>query len=115
MESKSHEDITRYKVLEFNVKSKCILHGFAGYFHTLLYGDIVLSTIPDNHTSGLFTWFPIYFPIQNPVELKAGDKVELHFWRLVNKEKMWYEWSICKPKFTPIHNLNGIGYSAKLR
>ena len=36
-------DNSRMKSLEFEVKTSCTLHGFAGYFEAILYKDIMLS------------------------------------------------------------------------
>ncbi|RZF45255.1 hypothetical protein LSTR_LSTR015088 [Laodelphax striatellus] len=57
-------DNTRYKQLTFDVKTTSILHGFSGYFSTVLYKDTTLSIHPDTHSPGMFSWFPIYFPIK---------------------------------------------------
>ena len=63
---------------------------------------------------GMFSWFPIFFPLRNPVKLKKGDDVELHFWRLNNGKQVWYEWCITKPVAVPIHNPNGRSYTIGL-
>ena len=34
----------------------------------------------------MFSWFPILFPLKEPLQLKQGDLLTLHFWRLVSKE-----------------------------
>lgn len=70
-----------------------VLHGFAGYFETTLYKDVTLSMSlspkvefsmscafelcthvflcvcvagikPDTHSPGMFSWFPILFPLK---------------------------------------------------
>lgn len=51
---------------------------------------------------------------QEPVQLKAGDKIELHFWRAVSKTNVWYEWTITKPVPLHIHNPNGRSYKIGL-
>lgn len=56
-------DFTRFKTLNFTAKIDCVLHGFAGYFDTVLYKEITLSIHPMNHTPGLVSWFAIFFPI----------------------------------------------------
>lgn len=38
-------DNSRMKSLEFEVKTSCTLHGFAGYFEAILYKDIMLSKL----------------------------------------------------------------------
>lgn len=56
-------DNSRFTTLKFPVEKDCVLHGFVGYFDTVLYKDIVLSIHPYTHSMGLSSWFSIYFPI----------------------------------------------------
>ena len=39
---------------------------------------------------GMFSWFPILFPLREPVQLKADDEIVLHFWRNVSTKHVWY-------------------------
>lgn len=100
-------DFTRFKTLNFTAKIDCVLHGYSGYFDTILYKEVTLSIHPMNHTPGLISWFAIYFPISDPQQLKAGDEIEVNFWRCENNRKVWYEWNTSQPKQTHIHNLKG--------
>lgn len=36
-------DNGRFKSLEFSIAEDCAIHGFAGYFDTVLYKDVMLS------------------------------------------------------------------------
>ena len=45
-------DNSRMKSLEFEVKTSCTLHGFAGYFEAILYKDIMLSKL--HHVTLIF-------------------------------------------------------------
>lgn len=56
-------DNSRYKILKFPVELDCVVHGIAGYFEAILYKDIFLSINPSTHTMGMFSWFPMYFPL----------------------------------------------------
>ena len=38
----------------------------------------------------MFSWFPILFPLREPVQLKADDEIVLHFWRNVSTKHVWY-------------------------
>ncbi|XP_063221262.1 protein arginine N-methyltransferase 5 isoform X1 [Bacillus rossius redtenbacheri] len=111
-------DNSRYKCLSFKVSQKSILHGFSGFFDTILYQNtnvcVSLSICPATHTEGMFSWFPILFPIREPVHLQAGDDIKVHFWRLCNKKNVWYEWCVSKPIPGPIHNPNGRSYTIGL-
>ncbi|PIO26407.1 hypothetical protein AB205_0163320, partial [Aquarana catesbeiana] len=57
-------DNNRYRCLRYSVKLNTVLHGFAGYFQTVLYKDVTLSICPETHSPGMFSWFPILFPIK---------------------------------------------------
>jgi protein arginine N-methyltransferase 5 len=48
-----------------------LLHGFAGYFDSVLYKDVHLSIYPPTHTPNMFSWFPIFFPLRTPVHVPA--------------------------------------------
>lgn len=56
-------DNSRFMTLSFTATIDSVLHGFAGYFDTVLYKDIVLSIHPENHSVGLASWFSVFFPI----------------------------------------------------
>ncbi|XP_017494409.1 PREDICTED: protein arginine N-methyltransferase 5 [Rhagoletis zephyria] len=100
-------DNSRYKALSFDVEMDCVLTGIAGYFDTVLYKDIKLSINPQTHTPGMFSWFPMYFPFADPMDVKKGQTIEIHFWRCVTKQKIWYEWCLASPFRTHIHNHGG--------
>merc|ERR1719483_1920994 len=76
-------DNTRYEELSFSIISDSVLHGFGGYFECYLYKNIMISILPATHSPGMFSWFPILFPLKEPVQLKKDDNVKLHFWRNV--------------------------------
>jgi len=58
----------------------------------------------------MFSWFPLYFPIRNPIYVPKGATVEVHFWRNCNRTKVWYEWAVTSPDNSPIHNPGGRGH-----
>lgn len=41
------------------------------------------------------------------MDVKKGQTIEIHFWRCVSKQKIWYEWCLASPFTTHIHNLGG--------
>lgn len=100
----------RYKEISFVVETDAMIHGFAGYFHCDLYGGIDVSINPDSHSEGMFSWFPIYFPLRIPVFARAGQRITSHWWRCHNDKKVWYEWTISEPSPMPIHNPSGRSY-----
>lgn len=123
-------DNTRFINLEFEAKMDCVLTGFAGYFDTVLYKqikgsiqtkrfnkdiqvkeietqDIKLSIHPIEHTRGLISWFSLYFPLCEPQQVCAGDKIRVNFWRCISSNKVWYEWSTTSPHKSHVHNSKG--------
>ncbi|OWK09480.1 PRMT5 [Cervus elaphus hippelaphus] len=78
-------DNNRYCTLEFPVEVNTVLHGFAGYFETVLYQDITLS-----------------------------QTICVRFWRCSNSKKVWYEWAVTAPVCSAIHNPTGRSYTIGL-
>ncbi|XP_075525629.1 protein arginine N-methyltransferase 5 isoform X3 [Dermacentor variabilis] len=107
-------DNSRYKFLRFKIKDTNVLHGFAGYFDTVLYKDVTLSICPNSHSPGMFSWFPIFFPIKEPIRLQKGAILEVHFWRCVTPRKVWYEWLVSEPEVGTVHNPCGRSYTIGL-
>ncbi|XP_064466577.1 protein arginine N-methyltransferase 5-like isoform X2 [Ornithodoros turicata] len=107
-------DNSRYRSLKFHIKDNCVLHGFAGYFDTVLYKDVTLSIYPNSHSPGMFSWFPIFFPIKEPLVLSRNSCLEVHFWRCVTPRKVWYEWVVTKPVVGTVHNPCGRAYTIGL-
>lgn len=63
--SNSHN--VRQTRLAFPTQNRGVCHGLAGYFETVLYGDVELSTNPvtmEAKSAGMISWFPIYFPLK---------------------------------------------------
>ncbi|KAM9328870.1 protein arginine N-methyltransferase 5 [Gastrophryne carolinensis] len=107
-------DNNRYCCLKYDIKLNTVLHGFAGYFETVLYKDVTLSICPETHSPGMFSWFPILFPIKQPILLREGDTVCVRFWRCNNGKKVWYEWAVTSPTCSAIHNPTGRSYTIGL-
>ncbi|VEN57616.1 unnamed protein product [Callosobruchus maculatus] len=100
----------RYKRLRFQCEQSCVLTGFVGYFDTVLYKDVTLSIHPDTHTPDMVSWFPIVFPLQEPVHVGDDGIIEVSFWRVDSDEKVWYEWCLHSPIKTSVMNPNGRAY-----
>lgn len=105
-------DNTRYACVSFTNNVPTIIHGVAGYFQAMLYKDINISINPQTFSDGMFSWFPVFFPIRTPVVLQSpGLTVDVHFWRQTDRNKVWYEWAVTAPSTsTPVHNPNGRSY-----
>ena len=60
----------RHSRLNFRTRYRGVCHGLAGYFESVLYPGIELSTNPNTmpeKSPSMISWFPIFFP------LKVGD------------------------------------------
>jgi protein arginine N-methyltransferase 5 len=107
-------DNSRYSILKFKTGGDSVLHGFGGYFECTLYKNTMISILPATHNPGMFSWFPIFFPLREPIQMKKDDDLTLHFWRLVSKKSVWYEWAVSSPVTASVHNPNGRSYEIGL-
>eukprot|EP00172_Hildenbrandia_rubra_P003545 Plantae.Rhodophyta-Hildenbrandia_rubra.ctg5823.p1 GENE.Plantae.Rhodophyta-Hildenbrandia_rubra.ctg5823~~Plantae.Rhodophyta-Hildenbrandia_rubra.ctg5823.p1 ORF type:complete len:676 (+),score=92.43 Plantae.Rhodophyta-Hildenbrandia_rubra.ctg5823:201-2228(+) len=107
-------DNSRYAKLSFTMDESNICHGFAGYFETTLFDDVTLSIKPDTHSEGMFSWFPVYFPMAQPIVCEKGKTLTVHMWRRCAPTTVHYEWCISSPIVSPIHNPEGRSYSIGL-
>jgi len=109
----THVDNQRFASLRFTLEAGATLHGLAGYFESRLYRDVFISILPGspNFSDGMFSWFPLYFPLRTPLFAAAGEPVTVNMWRAVSATKVWYEWSVTTPHHaSPVHNPNGRSY-----
>jgi len=72
--------------------------------------DVFISILPTHMSEGMFSWFPIFFPLMEPITIKQGDTIRGHFWRLDDAHKVWYEWCVSSPQPSPLHNPGGRSY-----
>ncbi|KAH7930189.1 PRMT5-domain-containing protein [Leucogyrophana mollusca] len=85
----------RFSTLSFHIPHAGILHGLAGYFEAVLYGDIGLSIHPhrkDQVSKDMLSWFPLFFPFKDPLYLPSNSELQVSLWRLTNQRQVWYEW-----------------------
>ncbi|CEG38483.1 protein arginine n [Plasmopara halstedii] len=102
-------DNRRQAELRFTTTESAVVHGVAGYFDAVLFEDVTLSIEPELHSDGMFSWFPIFFPLRQPLRLEKGDDIVVSFWRLESSNRVWYEWSVSTgdgKRHNPIHNPN---------
>lgn len=100
-------DNNRFTQLTFTAGATQTMHGFVGYFDSKLYADVYISINPETFSEGMFSWFPIYFPLATPFSVKKGDTIEFSMWRVVGGGKVWYEWCVTAPELTALHNPSG--------
>ncbi|CAG9313962.1 PRMT5 [Blepharisma stoltei] len=107
---------SRFSSFKFPVATPLTIHGFGGYFESKLYKDITLSTVPETHSKDMCSWFPMYFPIKEPIFCPGGSEIEISVWRCCGSGKVWYEWVInmwkdgMLYKSSGLHNPNGKTY-----
>ncbi|KAF8625564.1 hypothetical protein AX15_005327 [Amanita polypyramis BW_CC] len=81
--------------LNFYIPYAGVLHGLAGYFEAVLYGNIGLSIHPhrkDRVSKNMLSWFPLFFPFKEPLYLPNNSELQVSIWRLTNERQVWYEW-----------------------
>ncbi|KAL0954806.1 hypothetical protein HGRIS_003752 [Hohenbuehelia grisea] len=81
--------------LAFHIPHAGMLHGFAGYFEAVLYGNIGLSIHAerkDSISKDMLSWFPLFFPLKEPLYLPSNSELHVSIWRLTDERKVWYEW-----------------------
>eukprot|EP00435_Cladocopium_sp_Y103_P018913 s1398_g4.t1 len=59
--------------LDFEIEVDSLVHGFAGYFDCVLYGSERISIHPETFSVGMFSWFPMFFPLRHPQYLPKGS------------------------------------------
>ena len=69
-----------------------------------------MSIYPPTATPSMHSWFPIFFPLREPLRLRAGGGVQAHIWRACSASRVWYEWAVLQPEATALHNPGGRSY-----
>lgn len=99
--------------------------GLVGSFTSQLHGNIFMSTEPHQFSVGMFSWFPLFFPLHEPLLVPVGASLKVQVWRKHDAQAVWYEW--CVQVFSkqqngsevvlaasPIHNPGGRSYRVSL-
>jgi hypothetical protein len=83
---------------------------------------IGISTLPETYSHGMFSWFPLFFPLQIPIIQTTlptilVDNIEryvldVEMWRKCDGKRVWYEYNVIHQGI--IHNIDGIAYSIGL-
>ncbi|EGE81685.2 hypothetical protein RJZ56_004886 [Blastomyces dermatitidis] len=93
----SNEHNVRRTRLTFPCRERGTCHGLAGYFETVLYEGVELSTNPvtmDAKSAGMISWFPIYFPLKTPLTVPSNSEIVVTMYRQTDNRKVWYEWIV---------------------
>jgi protein arginine N-methyltransferase 5 len=80
-------DNRRYHHVTFQMQHNVTIHGLAGFFDAVLYKDVHISIDERNFSTGMFSWFPLFFPLRWPAAATPGDEVTVHMWRHVSSAK----------------------------
>ncbi|KAI2632692.1 Skb1 methyltransferase [Hypomontagnella submonticulosa] len=104
--------------LTFVCRTRGVVHGLAGYFEAVLYapataggeseegeegedgeggGKVELSTLPeeiDRKSKDMISWFPIFFPLKEPLYFPPDTELEVSMWRQTDDARVWYEWMV---------------------
>jgi protein arginine N-methyltransferase 5 len=80
-----------------NCKTSYTLHGFLGTFHCLLYQSfthkaVTISIAPNTFSTGMYSWFPLYFPLKEPLIIPPNSTIRCNIWRQCDTSSVWYEW-----------------------
>jgi len=97
---------SRFCHLTFVCHARGVIHGLAGYFESTLYESqleehkgekVEISTHPeriDQKSKDMISWFPIFFPLRQPIHFPGDSEVEVSMWRQTDDTKVWYEWLV---------------------
>ncbi|KAG6029736.1 hypothetical protein E4U41_000291 [Claviceps citrina] len=91
----------------FVCRTPGVTHGLAGYFESTLYASrrggseearkVEISTHPeriDRKSKDMISWFPIFFPLREPLSFPADTELEVSMWRQTDDTRVWYEWRV---------------------
>lgn len=97
---------SRFCHLTFVARTRGVTHGLAGYFESTLYEQKAgpnkgrkteISIHPeriDAKSKDMVSWFPIFFPLKQPLYFPADTELEVSMWRQTDDTKVWYEWLV---------------------
>ncbi|KAJ9149948.1 Protein arginine N-methyltransferase [Pleurostoma richardsiae] len=100
----TNEHNARHCHLTFYCRPRGVIHGLAGYFESTLYKSqieeerlVELSTLPDmidRKSKDMISWFPIFFPLKDPLYFPKDSELEVSMWRQTDDTRVWYEWLV---------------------
>ncbi|KAH0788770.1 protein arginine N-methyltransferase 5 [Histomonas meleagridis] len=109
-------ELYQTKMIKFNPSLfNGMCNGFGGWFEATLFDDVVISSSPINGTLKMISWMPVYFPLEQAVNVKEGECISIMFSRKSDGNAVWYEWSMVSPEYTSISNGGGRIFSFGLK
>jgi hypothetical protein len=79
------------------------IHGFVGYFTSVLYKDIMIDTRHTSRNRNSFHWECYFVPLSKPILVEHDSKVKIRMTRKCEESlkegscygmKLWYEWQV---------------------
>ncbi|KAK3683681.1 methyltransferase-like protein [Podospora appendiculata] len=102
--SGTNDHNARHCHLTFVCRTRGVTHGLAGYFESVLYAPqaagkepVEISILPDQidrKSKDMVSWFPIFFPLKQPLYFPQDAELEVSMWRQTDDTKVWYEWMV---------------------
>nr|CAB91373.1 related to SHK1 KINASE-BINDING protein [Neurospora crassa] len=99
-----NEHNARHCHLTFVCPTRGVIHGLAGYFESVLYKHqeegktpVEISILPDQidrKSKDMISWFPIFFPLRQPLYFPQDTELEVSMWRQTDDTRVWYEWMV---------------------
>jgi len=98
------------------LNSAVLVTGLVATFHATLYGNVAISTVPESFSFGMFSWFPLVFPLKQPfLWTPSKEALDVFLWRSCDDRKVWYEWNLSTERHSSgIHNVLGKASSVAL-
>ena len=100
------------------------IHGFIGYFTSVLYKDIIIDTRHTSEDRNSFHWECYFVPLSKPVLVEPGTQVKLRMNRNCEEYvmdgmcaglKLWYEWQVLIRQKSDMNSLDVSEYKPKLK
>lgn len=83
--------IVAFKVENLKKDAVKQVDGILGFFDCVLFGDVKFTTRPIIRTQNLREWTPIFFPINEKVEVMNGQQIVIEFHRRKTMKKLLHE------------------------
>lgn len=101
------DDLRRAVTLSWAARADGVVHGFAGTFAAALDAKQCFGNWPGADVDVLEGWAPLFFPLRQPVRVRAKETVRLAMWRERDAHRVWYAWALLDPVPGPIQNAGG--------
>ena len=79
----------RHCQLGFDVRADSLLHGFIVYYELQLFKTIHISNLPATASHGIYSVFPLYLPLFNPLQVAEKERLEINVWKTVEAGRVW--------------------------